>query len=103
MLAQTVVKIMKALCEVWEQNLVTLFYQRYDQKSQKGEKKSLKDELNKAESQSITDHFFFPGGGGDTVEGELIPFSGNTKKSIGKERHLLAKENIDWQEMKWDN
>lgn len=90
MFAQIVVKIMKTLCEVWEQNVLTLFYQRYDQKSQKGEKKSLKEELNKAESQSITD-IFFPGGGGDTVERELIPFSDNTKKRIGKERHLLAK------------
>lgn len=37
------------------------------------------------------------------MEGELIPFSGKTKRGIGKRRHLLIKENIDWQEMKWDN
>lgn len=42
-------------------------------------KKSLEEELKKLESQTNAEVFFFAEGGGDSMEGELIPFSGKTK------------------------
>lgn len=78
-----------------------LLYQEHDLKSQKVEKKCLEEELNKVECHSIPD--FFQEMKETAQKMELIPCSVNTKKGIGKERHLLVKENIYWQEMKWDN
>lgn len=53
-------------------------------KSQKVEKKCLEEELNKAESHSIAD--FFPGDGGDSVEGGINPMQCKHKERYWKRK-----------------